>query len=154
MNRVVVATNEAQTWSKNTIIANTSPETRKVIKQVAVVTKEVAKYSVIGVTCLLGAAALSLNIMVFKTQWKAYTITDGDTFDSIGSKFNMTERAIRRRNGIPKNKGLRQGMKIKVRNRAFIEKDYLDQLKSVLSDSLKIRDHGDTIARIQKLFQK
>ncbi len=149
-----MATNEAQTWSKNTIVANTSPETRKVMKQVAVVTKEVAKYSVIGVTILLGAAALSLNIMVFKTQWKAYTIADGDTFDSIGSKFNMTERAIRRRNGIAKNKGLRQGMKIKVRNRAFIEKDYLDQLKSVLSDSLKIRDHGDAVARIQKFFKK
>lgn len=124
------------------------------MKQVAVVTKEVAKYSVIGVTSLLGATAISLNIMVFKTQWKAYTIAEGDTFDSIGSKFNMTERTIRRRNGIAKNKGLRQGMKIKVRNRAFIEKDYLDQLKSVLSDSLKTRDHGDVIAKIQKFFKK
>lgn len=79
--------------------------------------------------------------MVFKSQWKSYTVQDGDTFENIGSKFNMTERALKRRNGIDKKKTLRPGMKIKVRNRAFIEKDYLNQLQSVLTDALKTRNH-------------
>lgn len=45
-------------------------------------------------------------------------------------------------------------MKIKVRNRAFIEKDYLDQLKSVLTDSLKTKDHGHMAEKIEKMFAK
>lgn len=152
INRVGDTLNTAEDWSRMTIIANTSPETRKVMKQVAAVTTEVVKYSVVGVICLLGASAIGLNIMVFRTQWTAYTILDGDTFDTIGSKFNMTERALRRRNGIDKKKSLRPGMKIKVRNRTFIEKDYLDQLKSVLTDSLKTKDHNRVSDKILKMF--
>lgn len=65
----------------------------------------------------------------------------------------MTERAIRRKNGLGK-KTLRPGMKLKVRNRAFIEKDYLDQLKLVLTDSLKTRNHGHMAEKIEKMFAK
>ncbi len=87
-----------QEWAKEKIIANTSPQTRKILKQTAVVAEEVAKYSVIGVTALLGVAAASLQVMVFKSQWTSYTVQEGDTFDSIGNKFTMTERAMRARN--------------------------------------------------------
>ncbi len=91
-----------QEWAKEKIIANTSPETRKLLKQTAVVAEEVAKYSVIGVTTLLGVAAASLQVMVFKSQWMTYTIQEGDTLDSIGNKFTMTERAMKSRNKLLK----------------------------------------------------
>lgn len=66
----------------------------------------------------------------------------------------MTERALRRRNGIDKKKSLKPGTKIKVRNRAFIEKDYLNQLQSVLTDALKTRNHGHMAEKIEKMFAK
>jgi len=43
-------------------------------------------------------------------------------------------------------------MKIKVRNRHFIEKDYLDQLKSVLKDGLEKRRHGKMAGKISEMF--
>ena len=46
-----------QDWAKQKIMENTSADTRKLIKKVAVVAEEVAKYSVIGVTTLLALAA-------------------------------------------------------------------------------------------------
>lgn len=92
--------------------------------------------------------------MVFKSQWQTYTISEGDTFETIGSKFNMTERAIKRKNGIDKKKSLHPGMKIKVRNRAFIEKDYLNQLQFVLTDALKTRNHGHMAEKIEQMFAK
>lgn len=45
-------------------------------------------------------------------------------------------------------------MKIKVRNRHFIEKDYLDQLKFVLKDVLEKRHLGHMSAKIDKMFAK
>jgi hypothetical protein len=45
-------------------------------------------------------------------------------------------------------------MKIKVRNRHFIEKDYLDQLKSVLKDNLEKRHYGKMSSKIDKMFAK
>ncbi len=45
-------------------------------------------------------------------------------------------------------------MKIKVRNRIFIEKDYLEQLKSVLIDSLKLKNHSHFSEKIQRIFAK
>lgn len=45
-------------------------------------------------------------------------------------------------------------MKIQVRNRHFIEKDYLDQLKSVLKDGLDKRSHGKMTSKIEKIFAK
>jgi len=44
-------------------------------------------------------------------------------------------------------------MKIRVKNRTFIEKDYLDQLKSVLTDSLKTKN-GHMAEKIEKMFAK
>jgi len=69
------------------------------MKQTAEVAQEVAKYSVVGVTTLLGVAAASLQVLVFKSQWMSYTVQAGDTVDSLGNKFTMTERALRARNG-------------------------------------------------------
>jgi len=66
----------AQEWTKNTIVKNTSPRTRKILKQTAVVAEEVAKYSVIGVTSLLGVAAVSMQVMVYKSQWTSYTVQE------------------------------------------------------------------------------
>lgn len=45
-------------------------------------------------------------------------------------------------------------MKIKVRNRHFIEKDYLDQLKTVLKDGLGKRHFGKMTTKIDKIFAK
>lgn len=132
---------------KQKIVENTSPETRKVIK-------EVAKYSLAGVITLLAALAAGLHFMIYKSQWMSYTIQEWDTLDSLGSKFTMTSRAIKAKNSLLKKWGLRPGMKIKVRNRHFIEKDYLDQLKSVLKDGLDKRNHGKMASKIEKIFTK
>lgn len=80
--------------------------------------------------------------MVFKTQWMKYTVQVGDTVDNISDKFTMTERALRKRNPLFAKKGLQPGMKLTVRNRHFMEKDYLDQLKDVLKDVLEKRHLG------------
>lgn len=80
-------------------MAHTSKETRAIMKKTAEVAVVAAEYSVVGVTALLGVTAASLNVMVFKSQWKTYTVQEGDDMDAISSRFNMTERAIRRRNG-------------------------------------------------------
>ncbi len=144
----------AQEWTKDKIIENTSPRTRKILKQTAAVAEEVAKYSVIGVTSLLWVAAASMQVMVYKSQWASYTVQEWDTLDSIGNKFTMTERAMKARNWLLKKWALRPGMKIKVRNRHFIEKDYLDQLKSVLKDGLEKRHYGRMAGKIDKMFAK
>lgn len=139
---------------KETLIENTSPEVRAIIAQTGEVAQEVGKYTVIGATWLLWVTAVSLNILVFKSMWTTYTVLEWDTLSSIGSQFTMTERAMRARNGLWKGKRLRPGMKIRVRNRHFIEKDYLDQLKSVLKDELTKRNHGKMADKIDKLFAK
>lgn len=54
---------------KQKIIENTSPETRKVIK-------EVAKYSLAGVITLLAALAAGLHFMIYKSQWMSYTVQE------------------------------------------------------------------------------
>lgn len=123
------------------------------MKKTAEVAVVAAEYSVIGVSVLLGVTAASLNVMVFKSQWKTYTVLEGDNIDAISSRFNMTERALRRKNGKLKKGQLRPGMKIRVKNRTFIEKDYLDQLKSVLTDSLKTKN-GHMAGKIEKMFAK
>lgn len=54
---------------KQKIIENTSPQTRKVMK-------EVAKYSVAGVVTLLAALAAGLHFMIYKSQWMSYTVQE------------------------------------------------------------------------------
>ncbi len=93
------ALNSAKNSARDFIVENTSPRTRAIMKKTAEVAVVAAEYSVIGVATLLGVAAASLNIMVFRSQWKTYTVQEGDSIDAISSKFNMTERAIRRKNG-------------------------------------------------------
>jgi hypothetical protein len=138
---------------KNIIIANTSPQTRETIQNIAEVAVVVWKYTVIGATALLGTTTAALNVMVYKAHWSSYTVQPGDTFDSLGSKFTMTERAMRKKNSLSKWE-LSPGTKIKVRNRNLIEKDYLDQLKFVLKDSLEKRNFGKMSAKIDQLFAK
>mgnify|MGYP000423258114 FL=1 len=44
-------------------------------------------------------------------------------------------------------------MRIKVRNRHFMEKDYLNQLKDVLKDGLETRHHGKMAKKIDEWFK-
>lgn len=143
----------SQNFLKQKIIENTSPRTREILKQTAEIVAEVAQYSVIAVASLVAAFAGALHIMAYKAQWVSYTVKPGDTIDSLGNKFTMTERAMRSKNGLKKWE-LRPGTKIKVRNRHLIEKDYLDQLKFVLQDSLEKRNYGKMSAKIDKMFAK
>lgn len=143
----------SQNFLKQKIIENTSPRTREILKQTAEIAAEVAQYSVIAVASLVAAFAGALHIMAYKAQWVSYTVKPGDTIDSLGNKFTMTERAMRSKNGLKKWE-LRPGTKIKVRNRHLIEKDYLDQLKFVLQDSLEKRNYGKMSAKIDKMFAK
>ena len=154
VNRVSAQIDDTQEMIKKEIIENTSPRTRKIMKKAVVIAEVVAQYSVIGVVSLLGALAVSLHFMVFKSQWLSYTVQEWDTLDSLGNKFTMTERAMKTKNAHLKKWGLRPGMKIKVRNRHFIEKNYLDQLKSVLNDNLGKRHYGKMSAKIDKMFAK
>lgn len=151
--RVSDAIGNSQNFLKRNIIANTTPRTRRVIRKTAEVTVEVAQYSVIALASVIWIWALSLNFMAYKAHWASYTVQVGDTFDSIGNQFTMTERAMRGKNGL-KKWDLQPGTKIKVRNRHFIEKEYLDQLKYVLQDSLEKRNYGKMSAKIDKMFAK
>ncbi len=144
---------ESQNFLKQKFIENTSPRTREILKKTAEITAEVAQYSVVAIASVLWVGAISLNIMAYKANWISYTVKAGDTLDSIGNQFTMTERAMRAKNGL-KKWDLRPGTKIKVRNRHFIEKDYLDQLKFVLQDSLEKRNYGKMSAKIEKMFAK
>ena len=36
--------------------------------------------------------------MAFKAHWISYTVQAGDTLDSLGSKFTMTDRAMKTKN--------------------------------------------------------
>jgi hypothetical protein len=144
---------ESQNLLKQKIIENTSPKTREMLKKSAEVIAEVAQYSVIAIASVLWVWTISLSIMAYKANWVSYVVKAGDTLDSIGSQFTMTERAMRAKNGLKKWE-LRPGTKIKVRNRHFIEKDYLDQLKFVLKDSLEKRNLGKMSAKIEKMFAK
>lgn len=65
-----------QDWTKQTIIENTSPETRKILKKTAAIAEEVTKYSLIIATTLLVALAVSLYVMVYKSQWTTYTVQE------------------------------------------------------------------------------
>lgn len=143
----------SQNFLKQKIIENTSPRTRAVLKKTAEIATEVAQYSVIAVVSIFAAFAGALHIMAYKAQWVSYTVQPGDTIDSLGNKFTMTERAMRSKNGLKKGE-LKPGTKIKVRNRHLIEKDYLDQLKFVLKDSLEKRNYGKMSAKIDKMFAK
>lgn len=92
----------SQNFLKQKIIENTSPRTREILKQTAEIAAEVAQYSVIAVASLVAAFAGALHIMAYKAQWVSYTVKPGDTIDSLGNKFTMTERAMRSKNGLKK----------------------------------------------------
>lgn len=92
----------SQNFLKQKIIENTSPRTQEILKQTAEIVTEVAQYSVIAVASLVAAFAGALHIMAYRAQWVSYIVQPGDTIDSLGNKFTMTERAMRKRNGIKK----------------------------------------------------
>lgn len=126
---------------------------KPIVREIVEVTAVVAKYSVVTIAGIVWVAAVTLHIMAYKAHWVSYTVKPGDTFDSLGNQFTMTERAMRAKNGLKKWE-LRPGTKIKVRNRHIIEKDYLDQLKFVLQDTLEKRNYGKMSAKIEKMFAK
>jgi|GEM_PF-6586571 len=76
VNRVSAQIDDTQEMIKKEIIENTSPRTRKIMKKAVVIAEVVAQYSVIGVVSLLGALAVSLHFMVFKSQWLSYTVQE------------------------------------------------------------------------------
>lgn len=89
--------------------------------------------------------------MVYKAHWMKYTVQEGDTLESLSDKFTMTTRKIGLRNSMLQKGGkLEPGMRITVRNRHFMEKDYLDQLKFVLKDVLETRHLGKLGKNITK----
>lgn len=132
----------------------TSPEFRQIVRDIAEVAVVVGKYTIIGGAALLGVTAATLQVLVYKSQFISYTIQAGDTLESIASRFTMTNRGINKYNPALKRRGLRPGQKIKVKNRHFIEKDYLNQLQTVLKDSLEKRHLGHWSGKIDKLFAK
>ena len=102
----------------------------------------VSKYSLAGVSTLLAILFIALNIMIFRKSWTYYTVQTGDSIDSIATQFNMVNSALIRKNPHLKNiQILEAGTQIKVKNRHFIERDYLDQLKFVLDNFLENRHY-------------
>lgn len=95
-------------------------------------TAVVAEYSVVGVSTLLGGLFIGLNIMIMFSVWTTYTVGAGQTIAEIATQFNMIEHTLIRLNPSLKN-GIQEGMKLKVKNRPFLEKDYLNKLKDVLN---------------------
>lgn len=92
--------------------------------------------------------------MMYKRRWIGYTVEIGDSIESISSKFTMTTRALKNKNKHLQKGELSPGMKIKVRNRVFIEKNYLNQLQEVLKEGLEERNMGNFSQKIDKLFAK
>lgn len=119
--------------------------TKKVLKKTKSVTKEVAitaEYSFAVAFVMLGMLFMSLNMLVYRSRWSRYKVQKGDTLENILSQFTMVESSLVRLNPLlrtlPRTEGymvLPVGMVITVRNRHFIERDYLDQLKYVLKSN-------------------
>ena len=137
---------------KDALLPHMWPSMRALVRWAITAIENIATYSVIWIICLLGALAAALQAMVYRTKWWTYTIQPGDTYESIGNQFTMTSRAISKRNKI--KWPLKPGTKIRVRNRVFIEKDYLDQLKSVLTDALKTGKHTHIAEKVEKMLAK
>lgn len=117
--------------------------TKKVLKITKHTTKEVAigaEYSTLFALIMLGGLFLALNVLIYKRRWFYYTVEKGDTTETILSRFTMTEASLLRSNPflrkLPRNPSneimLPGGLHLKVRNRHFIEKDYLHQLQDAL----------------------
>lgn len=89
---------------------------------------------------MLGGLFLALNLLIYKRRWVYYTVEKGDTLETILSRFIMTDASLLRCNPflrtLPRNPAneimLPEGLHLKVRNRYFIEKEYLDQLRDAL----------------------
>jgi LysM repeat protein len=152
-NKIWQSIKKAQNDVVNIVQSNVSPETFNTIKQIAAAAKEVSKYTVIWATSLLWTTAAALNVMVYRAHWSSYTIQPGDTIESLWNQFTMTERSMLKKNSLQKW-SFKPGQKIKVRNRHFLEKDYLDQLKFVLKDTLEKRNLGRMSAKIDQLFAR
>lgn len=142
------------TGFKDIVKANTSPEVQKILKKSLDVAQTVWKYTVVASAALLWSAWLALNFLIYKSAYTTYTVMSGDTMASIWNKFSMTDRALGAKNALWKNPTLKPGQKIRVKNRNLMEKDYLDQLKSVFNDELWKRKYGKMWKKIGDLFAK
>lgn len=129
--------------AKQLILNNTTPEMRKIAVKTA-------EYTAIGATSILWVTAAWLQVLLYQWQWMTYTVKAWDTLESLGSQFNMTGRALQTKNGLWNQEQLKPGAKIHVKNRHFLEKGYLDQLKTVLND----RHMWKFSDKITKMFAK
>ncbi len=139
---------------KDFVRDHTSERTQKVLKVAVTVAEVGIKYSVLWVTAILVVVLWWAQIMMYKRRWIGYTVEIGDSIESISSKFTMTTRALKNKNKHLQKGELSPGMKIKVRNRVFIEKNYLNQLQEVLKEGLEERNMGNFSQKIDKLFAK
>jgi LysM repeat protein len=144
----------SQNYFKQKIGENLSPKLQEGIKKTLEVAEDIAKYWAVTIASILWAVGTALQIMIHKARWLSYVVQEGDTLESIGNNFTMTNRAIKNMNGIGKWWKLTPGTKMKLRNRKFLEKDYLDQLKTVLQDTLKKRNYWKMSEKIEKMFAK
>lgn len=125
---------------RSPVVKKSAQATKEAITDTLEETAVVAEYSVKGVSFLLGALFLALNIMIIRTRWTTSIVQEGDTVSSIATRFNMVDTALIRHNPELRN-GLQVGMRLKVRNRPFLEKDYLNKLKEVLDIAVEKRKY-------------
>ncbi len=102
----------------------------------------VATYSVKGVIVLFAAMFVGLNIMVYKSIWTVYRVQEGDTLESVANRFNMFKSRLKSKNKLVEaTEILTPGMELRVRNRAFLDKNYLNQLEFVLKNFVEKRKY-------------
>ena len=110
----------------------------------------VATYSVKWVALLLITLFIALNFLIYRSLWMKYTVWEwqggegvqvqGETLSDIATRFNMLDYKLRKINHLPIDQDIiPAGTTLTVRNRHFIERDYLDQLQYVLKDFMEKR---------------
>ncbi len=93
--------------------------------------------------------------MLFQGLWTTYLVESGETVASLCNKFSMSEETLRKKNphlfeSITQADGtlsapltseslVPEGVSLKVRNRHYIERDYLNQLHYVLKNFMESR---------------
>jgi LysM repeat protein len=79
--------------------------------------------------------------MIMGSTWTTYTIQEGDTLAVVASRFNMFESILLRQNSLSGANSLVPGTVLKVKNRPFLDKNYLNKLKDVLNVLSEKRKH-------------
>ncbi len=79
--------------------------------------------------------------MIMFSTWTTYTVCEGDSLASIATQHNMFDSILVRHNPSLKSGRLVPGMKLKVKNRPFLEKNYFNKLKDVLDIVMEKRKY-------------